>query len=66
MGIDAALPEPQFEYDERAYVLYITFGLGEPSYAEQVNDSILAEYGLFTDRLTGFRIVLHEGGSNGG
>lgn len=52
-----ALPEPQFEYDEKADVLYITFGLGEPSYAEQVDDSLLAEYGLFTDQLTGFRII---------
>jgi hypothetical protein len=52
-----ALPEPQFEYDEKADVLYITFGLGEPSYAEQVDDVVIAEYGLFSDQLTGFRVV---------
>ena len=51
------LPEPKFEYDEKANVMYITFGLGEPSYLELVDDFLGVEFGLFSGQLTGFRVI---------
>jgi len=44
-------------YDENADVLYVSFGTGEPSYCEEVDDLILFEVGMFSHRPTGFQIV---------
>ena len=44
-------------YDENADVLYVSFGTGEPSYCEEVDDLILFEVGMFSHRPTGFQII---------
>jgi len=47
----------KFDYDKEADVLYITFGTGEPSYCEEVDDVLLVERGFITNNITGFRIL---------
>ena len=49
--------EVKFDYDKEADVLYITFGSGEPSYCEEVDDILLVERGFTTNNITGFRIL---------
>jgi uncharacterized protein YuzE len=55
--------EVRFDYDKEADVLYITLGTGEPSYCEEVDDILLVERGLLSNKITGFRIldVRHHG-----
>ena len=50
-------PAVSHSYDERADVLYVTFGTGEPSLTENVTDFLLVDIGFFSRRITGFRIV---------
>ena len=47
----------KFDYDKDGDVLYITFGTGEPSYCEEVDDMLLVERGMVTNAITGFRIL---------
>ena len=47
----------QVDYDKEVDVLYLTFGTGEPSYCEEVDDMLLVEKGLLTGRVTGMRIL---------
>jgi len=47
----------KFDYDKEGDVLYITFGTGEPSYCEEVDDMLLVEKGIITNAITGFRIL---------
>lgn len=49
--------EIKFDYDKEADVLYISFGTGEPSYCEEVDDILLVERGFVTNNITGFRIL---------
>jgi len=46
-----------FEIDRKADVLYISLGLGEPSYCGEIDDTILVERGIHSDLITGFRIL---------
>jgi hypothetical protein len=50
-------PKISTAYDENADVLYVSFGTGEPSYGEEVDDLILFEMGMFSHRPTGFQII---------
>lgn len=47
----------EFDYDSEADVLYITLGSPEPSYCEEVDDVLLVERGMFSNDITGFRIL---------
>jgi uncharacterized protein YuzE len=47
----------KFDYDEDGDVLYISFGTGEPSYCDEVDDMLLVERGIITNAITGFRIL---------
>ena len=44
-------------YDPDTDTMYVSFGTGEPSYAEEVDDVLLIERGMFSDLPTGFRIL---------
>jgi hypothetical protein len=48
---------PKVDYDEFGDVLYITFGTGEPSYCEEIDDFLLLELGIFSNLPTGFRLI---------
>lgn len=48
---------PKVDYDEFGDVLYVTFGTGEPSYCEEVDDFLLLELGIFSNLPTGFRFI---------
>ncbi len=50
-------PEPKLNYDNEADVLYVSFGTGEPSYCDPLNDFLFLELGMFTNQLTGFRVI---------
>jgi uncharacterized protein YuzE len=50
-------PKMTAAYDENADVLYVSFGTGEPSNCEEVDDLVLFEVGLFSHRPTGFQII---------
>lgn len=45
------------DYDDFADVLYVTFGSGEPSYCEEIDDLLLIERGMFSKIPTGLRII---------
>lgn len=45
------------DYDDEGDVLYISFGIDEPSYCEHISNFLLLELGMFTDQPTGFRII---------
>lgn len=44
-------------YDEEDDIYYVSFNTGEPSYAVELDDILLFEFGLFTNMPTGFRIL---------
>jgi len=48
---------PKVDYDEHGDVLYVTFGIGEPSYCEEVDDFLLLELGMFSNLPTGFQLI---------
>lgn len=47
----------KLNYDDEADVLYVSFGAGECSYCKPVNNFLLLELGMFTNQLTGLRII---------
>ena len=47
----------KFEVDRKSDILYISLGLGEPSYCEEFDDAILVERGIHSDLITGFRVL---------
>jgi hypothetical protein len=47
----------KFDYDESGDVLYVSFGTGEPSYCDEVDDILLVERGILTNSITGFRLL---------
>jgi len=49
--------DPKVDYDEFGDVLYVTFGTGEPSYCEEIDDFFLLELGIFSNLPTGFRLI---------
>jgi len=46
-----------YNYDPEADVMYVSFGTGEPSFADEVNDIFILERGVFSKMPTGFRIL---------
>lgn len=46
-----------FDYDPNADVIYVSFGTGEPSYSEEVDDHIVLDLGMFTGAPTGFQLL---------
>lgn len=50
-------PEVRFKYSQDADILFISLGSSEPSYSEEVDDLLLVERGLFTNEITGFRVL---------
>ena len=44
-------------YDEEDDIYYVSFETGEPSYAEEVDDILIIERGIYTNMPTGFRIL---------
>ena len=52
-----AMPKVKIDYDDEGEVLYVSFGIDEPSYCEHLNNFLLLELGMFTDQPTGFRII---------
>ena len=44
-------------YDSEADTLYVSFGTGEPSYAEEIDDVFVVEMGMFSHLPTGFRVI---------
>lgn len=49
--------KPSYNYDKSADVLYVTFGIQEPSYSEEIDDTLILEKGYVSDQITGFRIL---------
>ena len=47
----------KINYDDKADVLYVTFGTNEPSYCEPLSNFLLLELGIFTNQPTGFRVI---------
>lgn len=47
-------------YDSEDDIYYVSFETGEPSYAEEVDDILLIELGIFTNMPTGFRILNYK------
>lgn len=52
-----AMKKPTIDYDKEADVLYVSFGIDEPSYCEPLNSFVLLELGAFTRQPTGFRVI---------
>ena len=46
-----------FDYDKDGDVLYITLGTGEPAYCEEVDDVVVIERGMFSNRIVGFQVL---------
>jgi hypothetical protein len=44
-------------YDQEDDIYYVTMKTGEPSFAEEYDDTLLVEFGMFTNLPTGFRIL---------
>jgi len=44
-------------YDAESNVLYVSFKTGEPSYAEEIDDALILERSIHTNKPTGFRIL---------
>ncbi len=52
-----AIQDPKLNYDNEADILYVSFGTGEPSYCDPINNFLLLELGMFTNQPTGFRVI---------
>lgn len=48
---------PEFDYDPEGDVLYVSLGIDEPFYCENVDDLLLIQRGLETGRVTGFQVL---------
>lgn len=47
----------KFDYDQEADVLYCSFGTGEPSFSEEVDDHVVIDFGIYTGAPTGFQVL---------
>jgi hypothetical protein len=47
----------KFDYDEKADVIYVSFGTGEPSYSEEIDDQLIVDFGIYTGAPTGFQLL---------
>ena len=52
-----ATSKSKISYDDEADVLYVSFGIDEPSYCEPLSNFLLLELGMFTNQPTGFRVI---------
>jgi len=52
-----ATPKSKISYDDEADMLYVSFGIDEPSYCEPLSSFLLLELGMFTNQPTGFRVI---------
>jgi len=52
-----ATSKPKVSYDDEADVLYVSFGIDEPSYCKPLSTFLLLELGMFTNQPTGFRVI---------
>ena len=43
--------------DDDQDVLYVTFGTGEPSFCEEIDDFLLIERGIDSKEMTGYRLL---------
>ena len=48
---------PMMQIDPKGDTAYVTLGTGEPSYCEEFDDTILVERGIYSDLVSGFRIL---------
>jgi hypothetical protein len=46
-----------FDYDMAADVMHVTFGTGEPSFSEEIDDRVVADWGVYTGAPTGLQIL---------
>src|SRR2546426_390725 len=47
----------QVDYDEKADVLYVTFGTGELSFSEELDDDLVLDFGIYSGAPTGFQLL---------
>ena len=47
----------KFDYDEAVDVLYVSFGTGEPSFSEEIDDHIVVDFGIYSGAPTGFQVL---------
>ena len=47
----------KFDYDDKADVLYVSLGTGEPSFSEEIDDHVVVDFGMYTGAPTGFQIL---------
>ncbi|MBI2925580.1 MAG: DUF2283 domain-containing protein [Verrucomicrobia bacterium] len=47
----------KFDFDAAADVLQVSFGTGEPSFSEEINDLLVMEYGIYSGAPTGFQVL---------
>lgn len=52
-----ATSKSKISYDDEADVLYVSFGIDEPSYCKPLSSFLLLELGMFTNQPTGFRVI---------
>jgi hypothetical protein len=45
------------QYDQEDDIYYVSMRTAEPSLVEEVDDTLLVEFGMFTNLPTGFRIL---------
>lgn len=50
-------PNVVYEYDKEGDVLYASFGTGEPSFCDNIDDIVIIEFGIYSGLPTGFRIL---------
>jgi len=48
---------PAIHYDRTSDVLYVSFGTEEPSYAKDIDDSLILHMGYKSNLPTGFRLL---------
>jgi hypothetical protein len=49
--------EMTVDYDEIADVLNVSFGTGEPSFSEEIDDLVVVDFGMYTGAPTGFQVL---------
>ena|SRR5438128_3633780 len=47
----------RFDYDQETDVLHVTFGTGEPSFGEEIDDHLVLDIGIYTGTPTGFQVL---------
>jgi hypothetical protein len=47
----------KFDYDQDADVMSVSFGTGEPSFSEEIDDHLVMDFGIYTGAPTGFQVL---------